>query len=148
MQIEADMKIMLATKSNIERKYYHFASFEVEQIVNDLKKLIKRNYAKKMNSLNNKTLKFKPTDIKTEIITFLEDILKKKNMLKFITPNKMDARANRFFEELEAANLGEECVDVENPTINLSDELSIEDTIFNNGDSENQLNTSTASNEA
>ena len=89
----------MATKSNNARKYYYVESFEVAQIVSSLKSLIKRKYSKKKNSLNNKTLKFKCTEIETELIMFLEDILRKKNILQFITPDEVDARVHRCCKE-------------------------------------------------
>ena len=67
-------------------------------------------------------------------------------MLKFITPNKINASANMFCKEFEATQLGEECVDMETTTINLSEKLSTEDALFNNRDSENQVNALTTSN--
>ena len=48
-----------------------------------------------MNSLNNKALKFKYTDIEKELLMFLDYICKKKNTLKVRTPDEMYDRVNR-----------------------------------------------------
>ena len=78
---------------------------------------------------------------------FLENISKKKNTLKVSISDEMDARVHRFCKDLEANQLGEELIDVKITVIYLSDELSIDNILFSNRDSENQFTSSTTSNE-
>ena len=100
-----------------------------------------------MNSLNNKALEFKDTDIETELIMFLENISKKKNTLKVSTSDEMDACVHMFCKDLEVNQLVEELIDVKITVVYLSDELSTYEFLFSNRDSENQFTSSTTSNE-
>ena len=68
-------------------------------------------------------------------------------MLTFSTPDEMDTRVHRFCKELEAAELGEECVNAETTAINLSHELRLEDAMFVSRNSKNKCNRSTTSDE-
>ena len=101
------MKEVSSAKIEDSIKYYHVASYEGGQFRDGLSDLVMRNYDRKMAKLNNKSIKFKHTKIEDELIMFLEDILIKKDMSMFSSPDEMHARILRFCEEFDAGQVRE-----------------------------------------